>query len=464
MFCGCRTTFGASPNHQTCPVCLGHPGTLPVMNKKAVEHVIMTGLSIGAEIAEHSIFHRKNYFYPDLPKGYQISQYDIPLCSGGSVEVEVSTGKRSIGVTRVHLEEDTGKLIHIGGKGRIAGADYSVVDYNRSGVPLMEIVSEPDMRTPEEARAYVENLKAILQYLGVSDCNMEQGSLRCDANISLRPKGQEEFGTKAEIKNMNSFRSLVRALEYEIIRQTEVLEDGGSIVQETRHFDESSGATNSLRTKEYAHDYRYFPEPDLVPLHTEKAVVEKIRSQIPELPKERKARYLGLGLDSAMAEYLVGDMKVATFFEDAIQNSKHVTDVANWIKGDLSGYLNESGKKIEVSPVSPASVAGLVELLKAGTISVRQAKEVFEEMFGTGRSAEDIVKEKGIQQISNEDELREMVRAIIADNPTVVEELKSGKDKALGFLVGQLMKVSKGKANPQLANQLFKDEIAASQG
>ncbi|MBS3910210.1 MAG: Asp-tRNA(Asn)/Glu-tRNA(Gln) amidotransferase subunit GatB [Actinobacteria bacterium] len=461
MFCGCGTRFGEAPNTQTCPVCLGMPGSLPVPNKKAVEYVIRTGLAIFCDISLFSQFHRKNYFYPDMPKNYQISQYDTPLCIDGHVDLEMEDYATTIGVTRIHLEEDTGKLLHIGGAGRIAGADYSQVDFNRAGVPLMEIVSEPDIRTPEEAKAYAQKLRAVLVSLGVSDCNMDQGSMRVDANISLRPVGQEEFGVKAELKNLNSFRSLQRGLAYEIERQTKALENGEAIVQETRHWDETKNTTSTLRTKEYAHDYRYFPDPDLVPMEFDPEWIEGLRAELPELPDERKERYMSdFGLPAHDANLLVETKATGDFFEAAAAlYGGDAKIISNWILGDLTYYLNAENVEIDASEIKPAHLVEMVELIDDGTISGKIAKEIFSEMFKTGKLPKAIVEEKGMTQISGEDEIAKIVDDVIAQNPDAVREFHDGKERAFGFLVGQAMRLTKGRGNPGLINKLLKERL-----
>ncbi|RJQ53712.1 MAG: Asp-tRNA(Asn)/Glu-tRNA(Gln) amidotransferase subunit GatB [Actinobacteria bacterium] len=460
MFCQCTTLFGQEPNTQTCPVCLGLPGSLPVANRKAVEYTIMAGLALNCGIAVFTQFHRKNYFYPDMPKNYQISQYDLPFCTEGHLDVETDESVRRIGVTRVHLEEDTGKLIHVGGEGRIAGAEYSLVDFNRAGIPLMEIVTEPDIRSPEEARAFAQKLRSILLSLGVSDCNMEQGSMRVDANLSLRPAGATELGTKTEVKNMNSFRALRGALAYEVERQRAVLEGGGRVEQETRHWDAARNVTTSLRTKEYAHDYRYFPDPDLVPMTVERQKVDELASALPELPDARKKRFaeqFGLGEHEA---HLLSDTKaMGDFFEETVGQGADAKDTANWMLGELSAHLNVSGLDIEESAVTPKHLAQLLKLIADGTISGKIAKTVFEEMFDTGKLPSVIVEEKGMTQISDEEEIAKVVDAVIAENPKAVEELKAGKDKAIGFLVGQVMRLTKGRANPQIVNDLIRRRV-----
>ncbi|HEY3374551.1 MAG TPA: Asp-tRNA(Asn)/Glu-tRNA(Gln) amidotransferase subunit GatB [Candidatus Aquicultor sp.] len=463
MFCDCSTRFGEAPNTQTCPVCLGMPGSLPVPNKKAVEYVITSGLATGCDISLYSQFHRKNYFYPDMPKDYQISQYDLPLCIGGLVDLDMDDYKTRIGITRIHLEEDTGKLIHVGGAGRIAGADYSLVDFNRAGVPLMEIVSEPDIRTPEEAKAYAQKLRAILVSLGVSDCNMDKGSMRVDANISIRPKGATEFGTKAELKNLNSFRSLQRGLAYEIVRQTKALEEGRpeEIIQETRHWDENKGVTSSLRSKEYAHDYRYFPDPDLVPMEFQTSWVEGLRAQLPELPDQRRERFMRqYGLPAYDANLLTENKAMADFFEEAVTLYKGDTRViSNWMLGDILYYLNTENLEIDEAALTPKHLAELLKLIDKGTISGKIAKEIFPEIFETGKLPHVIVEEKGMTQISGEDEIAQIIDMVLEENPAAVQEYRDGKERAFGFLVGQAMRLTKGRGNPQLINKLLREKL-----
>lgn len=460
IFCSCSTEFGGPPNAHICPVCLGLPGTLPVLNKKVVEYAIRAALALNCQIAEFSKFDRKNYYYPDLPKNYQISQYDLPIAYGGYLEIEVNGQKKRIGITRVHMEEDAGKLVHAGGD-NLAQANYSLVDYNRTGVPLIEIVSAPDIRSPEEARLYLEKLKAILQYTDVSDCKMEEGSLRCDANISVRPVGAAEFGTKTELKNMNSFRALQKALEYEVERQIEILEEGGRIVQETRMWDESKGITVSMRSKEEAHDYRYFPDPDLVPLVIEREWVEEIRRSLPELPDARRERYIrDLGLPEYDAGVITASKALSDYFDRCLQYTRNAKAVSNWVMGEVLKYLNATGREMdETFPVPPQHLAGLVELIDKGTISSKIAKEVFKEMTETGEAPEVIVERKGLKQITDEGTIAAIVEEVIAANPQVVEDYKRGKDRALGFLVGQVMKATRGKANPELVNRLLREKM-----
>jgi len=457
IFCPSTTEFGGDPNTHTCPVCLGLPGVLPVLNKKVLEYAIRAALALNCEIAEFSKFDRKNYYYPDMPKNYQISQYDLPLAKNGYLDIEVDGRTRRIGITRLHMEEDTGKLVH---QGTITTTPYSLVDYNRAGVPLIEIVSEPDLRSPEEARIYMEKLRSIIQYTGVSDCKMEEGSLRCDANVSVRPKGSPEFGTKTEIKNMNSFRALQRALSYEVQRQIDVLEEGGRITQETRTWDEGKGVTLPMRSKEEAHDYRYFPEPDLVPLVIDRRWVEEIRASLPELPDRRRQRYLEqFGLPAYDASVLTSTIELAEYFEACTAHYPDAKTVSNWIMGDLSRLLNAHNLEITQCRIRPEQLARMLRLIDQGTISGKIAKTVFEEMFATGNDPEKIVKEKGLVQITDEGAIAAVVEEVIANHPKVVKDYRAGKEKALGFLVGQVMKATKGKANPELVNRLFKERL-----
>lgn len=454
IFCGCSTSFGAPPNTHTCPVCLGHPGVLPVLNRQAVEYAMKAAMAINCEIAEWCKFDRKNYFYPDSPKAYQISQYDQPIGSNGWIDIEVNGQTKRIGITRLHLEEDAGKLTHIdGGFGSLA-------DFNRVGTPLVEIVSEPDIRSPEEAKAYLEKLRAIMQYCDVSDVKMEEGSLRCDANISLRPYGQKEFGTKAELKNMNSFRGVQRGLEYEQMRQEDVLESGGTVVQETRRWDEAQGKTFSMRGKEDAHDYRYFPDPDLVRLHIDAEWKERVRASIPELPDARQARYAEqYGLSSYDAGVLTASKKLADFFEESLKYTSDAKASANWIMGDLLGYLNGNGLELDDVKITGQGLGEMIGLIEKGTISNKIAKTVFKAMLESGKQPQQIVEEQGLVQISDEGAIVAIVDAVIARNPQSVEDFRGGKDKAIGFLVGQIMKETKGKANPGLVNKLLMERL-----
>jgi aspartyl-tRNA(Asn)/glutamyl-tRNA(Gln) amidotransferase subunit B len=457
IFCGCSTRFGEAPNSQTCPVCLGLPGALPVLNKKAVEFAIRTALAVRGSIAAHSVFARKNYFYPDLPKDYQISQYELPLSTGGFVEINSNGMARRVRVRRVHLEEDAGKLLHAGTMDR---AEYSLVDFNRCGVPLIEMVTEPDLRTPEAAAEFLKEFRAILQYLGVSQGNMEEGNLRCDANVSIRTAGSAELGVKTEVKNMNSFKNVQRALEYEIERQTRLLKSGQPIIQETQLWDAAQGVTLPMRGKEEAHDYRYFPEPDLVPLEISPAWVEEIAASMPELPAERRQRFVqGYGLPGYDAAVLTASKALADFFEECTQRHRDVKLVSNWIMSELLGYLNREGKEITESPVTPGQLAGLLSLIQGGTISGKIAKAVFEEMYQTGKSPEAIIREKGLVQMTDREELGRIVDQVLAENPGPVSDFRGGKEKALTALVGAVMRVTKGKANPQLINDLLREKL-----
>lgn len=458
IFCGCSTKFGADQNTNVCPVCLGLPGVLPVINEKVVEFAIRAGVALNCEILPFSKFDRKNYYYPDLPKNFQTSQYDLPIAVNGHLDIEVNGETKRIGITRIHMEEDAGKLVHSGAT--INSSDYALVDYNRTGVPLLEIVSEPDLRSAEEAKAYLEKIKAILEYLDVSDCKMEEGSLRCDANISLRPRGQTTLGTKAEIKNLNSFRSVQRGLEYEVIRQEDILDDGGKIVQETRTWDENKGATASMRSKEQANDYRYLPEPDLVPIVVDPARVEEIRANLPELPDARKQRLMdAYGLSEYDAAIITASKAMADYFDQCVQCNGDAKSVANWLMGEVSKHLNNEGISIGECPVAPKQLTELLALIEKGTISSKIAKTVFEEMWASRKDAEVIVKEKGLVQISDTSEIIAIVEAVIAANPQSVADFKAGKDKAIGFLVGQIMKQTKGRANPDMVNTLLREKL-----
>ena len=458
IFCGCSTQFGSEQNTNVCPVCLGLPGVLPVINEKVVEFAVRAGLALNCEILPFSKFDRKNYYYPDLPKNFQTSQYDLPIALNGYLDIEVNGEKKRIGITRIHMEEDAGKLAHAGNS--ITDSDYTLVDYNRTGVPLLEIVSEPDIRSAEEAKAYLEKIKTILEYIDVSDCKMEEGSLRCDANISLRPAGTIPFGIRAELKNLNSFRSVQRGVEYEEIRQAEILDDGGKVVQETRSWDENRGITVSLRGKEQAHDYRYFPEPDLVPIMVPKETIEKIRAELPELPDARQARLIEKqGLSSYDASVITASRDMADYYDAVVAEGSDAKAAANWVMGELSKHLNNEGLAIKACPVSPAALAHLLQLLDKGTISGKIAKTVFEEMWSSGKDPETIVKEKGLVQISDAGEIVAIVDAVIAANPQSVEDYKAGKQKAIGFLVGQIMKQTKGRANPEMVNKLLVERL-----
>jgi aspartyl-tRNA(Asn)/glutamyl-tRNA(Gln) amidotransferase subunit B len=461
MFCACPNEFGAPPNSRTCPVCLGLPGTLPVPNETAIEYIVRIGLALGCRIAPHSLFHRKNYFYPDMPKNFQISQYDLPICIDGHLDIEVDGASRRIGITRVHLEEDTGKTVHGGASGRISGADYALEDYNRAGVPLVEVVSEPDMRTAEEARAYLTTLRAVLVSLGVSDVRMEEGSLRCDANVSVRPAGHPDFGTKVEIKNLNSVRSLYRAVQHEEARHRAALANGERLIQETRHWDEGAGVTTHGRSKEYAFDYRYFPEPDLSPIEPDPEWVDAIGARLPELPAERAARFQrDLALEPALASRLAAEPEWATFLESAAALGAEPRAAANWLTGDLAGLLNESRQDLARSKVTPRHVADLVRLTAGGAISSAGAKAALAEAFATGAPIEDIVDARGLRQVSDAAALEAVVDEVIAENPGPVEQIRKGKDGAVNALVGQVMKKTKGSANPAVAGELIRSRLS----
>lgn len=446
------TEFGKEPNSQISPITLGMPGVLPVLNKEVVNMAILTGLALGSTIPNRCKFDRKQYFYPDLPKGYQISQYDEPICVGGHLEIE---GKR-IGITRAHLEEDAGKLVHAGAAG-IAGSSYSLVDLNRAGTPLLEIVSEPDMRSSDEAKAYVEELRNILRYIGVCDGNLEEGSMRADANISVMPKGSKEFGTRAEIKNVNSFRALQRAIEYEIERQIDIVEEGGKVVQETRLWDDNSGETRSMRGKEDAHDYRYFPEPDLMPLEISREWVEEVRAKMPELPHERYQRYLSLGLSDYDAKVIIDQMELAFFFDEVIKLKANVKTAINFIMGEIAAYLKEEKISINDTKLTPTNLAELINLIEKNTISNNIGKQIILTMLKEGTSASEIVEKQGLSQISDEGAIKEIVKKVVDSNPEQVEAYRGGKVQLLGFFVGQIMKETKGRANPKTVNELLKE-------
>jgi aspartyl-tRNA(Asn)/glutamyl-tRNA(Gln) amidotransferase subunit B len=453
IFSASPNHFGAEPNTNTTVIDLGYPGVLPVLNKKAVDYAMKAAMALNCEIAAETKFDRKNYFYPDNPKAYQISQFDKPIGEHGWIEIEVNGQKKKIGITRIHMEEDAGKLTH-------TGDGFSLCDYNRQGTPLVEIVSEPDISSPEEAYAYLEKLKSIIQYTGVSDCKMEEGSLRCDANISIRPIGQKEFGTKTELKNLNSFNFVRRGLEYEEKRQEEVIRAGGVIEQETRRFDEATGKTLLMRVKEGSDDYRYFPEPDLLSIFIHEDWKARIQAEIPELPDQRKKRYMDeLGLSSYDASVLTVTKETADFFEAVVAEGADAKQASNWIMGELSAYLNAEGKELHVVALTPASLAGMINLIEKGTISSKIAKQVFKELVQNGGDAETIVKEKGLVQISDEGALQKIVNEALDNNPQSVEDFKSGKEKAIGFLVGQIMKATKGQANPPLVNKILQEEI-----
>jgi aspartyl-tRNA(Asn)/glutamyl-tRNA(Gln) amidotransferase subunit B len=463
MFCGCLNEFGAPPNTNVCPICLGLPGSLPVPNERAIEYIVRIGLALGCEIARFSLFHRKNYFYPDMPKNFQISQYDLPICVHGHLDVRVDGQARRIGITRVHMEEDTGKTTHAGATGRIAQAEYALVDYNRAGVPLVEVVSEPDMRSPDEARAYFTELRSTLEALDVSDVRMEEGSLRCDANISVRPAGSREYGTKVEIKNLNSVRSLERALRYEQERQVAALRAGERVVQETRHFDEGRGATHTLRSKEEAFDYRYFPEPDLPPLEPDVEWVDRIRASLPELPAARRSRLeREYGLPAKQAALVAESKASADFFEQAVGLGDAPPAVANWMTQDLAGLLHKARIELEESKITPQHVADLVRLVSESVVSVSAAKQVLEEAFESGKPVEEVVEGKGLRQVTDNAALERWVDEAIEENPEPVEQFRSGKETAINFLVGQVMRKSGGAASVQTVKELLRARLSGS--
>lgn len=459
IFCGCSTKFGAEPNSQVCPVCLGMPGVLPVLNRRAQEFAIAIGLATHCDIRQFSLFARKNYFYPDLPKGYQISQFEEPICENGYVEIEFEGSSKRIGLIRIHLEEDAGKSIH--------AEDWipegkSLVDLNRCGTPLIEIVSAPDIRSPEEAYSYLTELKLILEYLDVSDCNMEQGSLRCDANISLRQKNSEKFGVKTELKNMNSFSGVRRALEFEIGRQKSLLDAGKEIAQETLFWDAKENRVQSMRSKEESHDYRYFPEPDLVAIKTDFALLEEIGSQISELPLERKRRLMSdYQLTENNAEVMTSSREIADFFEETCSLHKNFKLVCNIIQGSVLRYLSETGKSLSETRLTPGQLAGLLQMVDQGKISLNAAGKVLPEMAGTGATADELVDKHGLTQVSDSDQLLELVSQALRENPEEVKRYLDGKDQLIGFFVGQVMRLSKGKANPKVVNELLVGALKA---
>ena len=450
IFAPDSTEFGNEQNSQISPITLGMPGVLPVLNKECVNMGIKLGLALNCEIPERCKFDRKQYFYPDLPKGYQISQYDEPICVNGHIDIN---GKR-IGITRAHLEEDAGKLVHVGSAG-IAGSTYSLVDLNRAGTPLLEIVSEPDMRSSEEAKNYMEELRNIVRYIGVCDGNLEEGSMRCDANISIMPKGSKEFGTRAEIKNVNSFRALQRAIEYEIDRQIEIVEEGGEVVQETRLWDDNAGETRSMRGKEDAHDYRYFPEPDLMPLSISREWVENVRKTLPELPNQKRQRYMDLGLSEYDASVIVEQMQSALFFDKVLELGGNAKIAVNFMMGEIAAYLKEKHIEITDTKLTPENLAELVGLIEKNTISNNIGKQILIEMIEEGAKASEIVEKKGLSQITDVDAIRKMVEEVVNNNPQQVEQYRSGKTNILGFFVGQIMKATKGRANPKTVNEIL---------
>jgi aspartyl-tRNA(Asn)/glutamyl-tRNA(Gln) amidotransferase subunit B len=456
IFCGCSAEFGAAPNTNVCPICLGHPGVLPVLNKGVLNKAMKAAMALNCTIANESKFDRKNYFYPDSPDAYQISQFDQPIGANGWIEIEVNGETKRIRINRVHMEEDAGKLSHA------TDGSHTLVDFNRVGVPLIEIVSEADIRTPEEAKAYLEKLKAIMQYCEISDCKMEEGSLRCDANISLRPWGQEKFGTKRELKNMNSFSNVQKALEYEQQAQETLIESGQEVVQSTLRWNDEAKKTVLMRTKEDAHDYRYFPEPDLVQLVIDEAWINEIRSTIPELPAARKNRYIEqYGLPSYDADVLTASKRVADFYEATVQSGADAKAASNWIMGDLLRFLNQNNLEIHEAKVAPAQLGEMIKMISDGKISSKIAKEVFKDMLETGKDPDKIVKEKGLVQISDEGAIAKIVDEVIANNQKAVDDYKAGNERAIGALVGQVMKATKGQANPGLVNKLILERLQA---
>jgi len=455
IFCNCSTKFGGAPNSHTCPVCLGMPGVLPVLNKKVVEYAMMMALATNCTINPSNSFARKNYFYPDLPKGYQISQYAYPLAEHGYVWIETDGKQKKIGITRIHMEEDAGKLIHD------ENNPFSYVDLNRTGVPLIEIVGEPDIRSPEEAAEYLKRLHEILVYLEICDGNMEEGSFRCDANVSIRPVGQKEFGTRTELKNMNSFRNVQRALEYEVKRQQYLVENGEPIIQETRLWDDAQGATNSMRSKEEAHDYRYFPDPDLVKVVVDEDWIAKIRESLPELPVAKRERFIKeYQIPAYDAGVLTADKALALYYEDVVRLCSKPKQASNWVMGDVLRFLNEEKRDIRQCPISARSLADMINLIEEGTISGKMAKDIVEEMYHTGKPPQDIIREKGLVQITDEGELTKTIAAIIDAHPGQLADYRGGREKLFGFFVGQVMKATQGKANPQLVNNLLKKMLA----
>jgi aspartyl-tRNA(Asn)/glutamyl-tRNA(Gln) amidotransferase subunit B len=456
IFCGCSTAFGAPPNTHTCPVCLGMPGVLPVLNRRVVDFTLRMALATHCDINPESRFARKNYFYPDLPKGYQISQYELPIASGGWIEIQVAGERKRIGINRIHMEEDAGKLIHDPLR------PVSRVDFNRTGVPLIEIVSEPDLRSPEEAGAYLRQLRAIVRYLGICDGNLEEGSFRCDANVSIRPFGNRTLGTRTELKNLNSFKHVEKALQYEIMRQTEILRDGGRVTQETRLWDPDRNRSTSMRGKEEAHDYRYFPDPDLLPLTINTAWIERVQQELPELPEAKRDRFIAdYGLPAYDADLLTTDRELADYFETCLETFSNPKPVSNWIMGPLLGLLNTAGKSIDASPVAPENLGRLLQLIEEGVISGKIAKTVFDEMAVSGHAPDRIVKERGLVQVSDASHIETAVEKVMAENAAEVQAYRAGKTKLLGFFVGQVMRETKGKANPQVVNEVLKSKLGA---
>jgi len=459
IFCSCPAKFGGEVNTHVCPVCSGLPGVLPVLNRQVVEYALIAGLALNCEIPPVSKFDRKNYFYPDLPKAYQVSQFDQPIAVKGHLEIEVNGQKKIIGITRIHMEEDAGKLVHAGSD-RLAGSSYSLVDYNRAGVPLIEIVSEPDMRSAAEAKAYMEKLRDILVYTGICDGKMEEGSLRCDVNISIMEKGAKEFGTRVEIKNLNSFKSIQRAVDYEVDRQIDEVERGRKIIQETRLWDENKGFTSTMRVKEEADDYRYFPEPDLVSIVIKDEWLEKLKASMPELPDVKKNRYINeFGLSEYDSSLLVNSLELSKFFEECVKIDLNPKTVTNWLTGNIAAYLNERKLELVESKITPEFLSTIINLIEKGTISAKIAREVMFESLDTGKSPLDIVKSNGVTQMGNADDILVFVKEAISENPKQVEEFLGGKDKLITFFVGQIMKKTKGRADPKILNELLLSEL-----
>jgi aspartyl-tRNA(Asn)/glutamyl-tRNA(Gln) amidotransferase subunit B len=457
-FCGCSTRFGDAPNKNTCPVCLGLPGALPVLNRKAVELAVRASLALQARIHARSRFARKNYFYPDLPKGYQISMYELPLATGGALEIEIEGGTKKVGITRLHMEEDAAKNLH---EGFPDSDKWSYIDFNRGGVPLVEIVSEPDIRTPSEAYQYLNTLKQVLEYTDVSDCNMEEGSLRCDANVSVRPRGESKLGTKVEVKNLNSFRYLSHALEFEIERQVGVLQSGGNVTQETRLWNVAGGRTESMRSKEFAHDYRYFPDPDLLPVIVTEALISKVREAMPELPAAKRERFVeAYGIAAYDAGVLTAESALADYFEAVVRAGAGAKGASSWISVELLRRLKDAGKDIGDCPVKPAALAGLLKRVEGGEVTAASGKKVFEKMFETGKSAEEIIAWEGLAQISDAGSIETVARQVVTKSPENVAKYKSGKEGVFKFFVGQVMKETRGQANPQIVNEILKRVLA----
>ncbi|HEU4320168.1 MAG TPA: Asp-tRNA(Asn)/Glu-tRNA(Gln) amidotransferase subunit GatB [Acidimicrobiia bacterium] len=459
MFCGCAVEFGAEPNTNVCPVCLGLPGALPVPNRQAIEWIMAIGLALDCQVAPMSVFHRKNYFYADLPKNYQISQFDVPVCSEGHLDISVDGATRTIGIERAHMEEDTGKSTHVGDGGRIHAAQSTLLDFNRSGVPLVEIVSKPDIRSAAESRAYAQELRAVVAELGVSDARLEEGSIRFDANVSVRPEGAEEYGTKVEIKNMNSFRSLERAVEFEIARQIEVLESGGEVIQETRHWDEEAEVTHSMRTKEGSSDYRYFTEPDLVPMVMDDTWIARVRDGLPELPAARRSRYVSDGLDPHLAGVL-SDMSgsLRSIYDDAVAAGAPSRQTANWVTGEVNAWVRRT--ESDMVPITGAQLAELVAMVEDGTVSSSAAKEVLEGVLSGEGGPRAVAEARDLTQISDTSELVAAVESVLAENPDAIESFRSGETKVVGFLVGQVMRATQGKADPKLVNDLLRNKLS----